>query len=238
MILFIDGPSGAGKTTLAARLHHRLRRKMPDLDVVHLDDFYPGWDGLRKGTEMVAYDVLLSTQPGFYRWDWQSNQPGQWHALNSDNLIIEGAGCLSNAALAAASRRTDEVAAIIISGDEQLRKQRALRRDPDYAPEWGRWAEQECQHMQAVGQLVAESDAEFYQLWRNPREFFAGGDGLKPSSLEGEAQPRTGMRPSRIVLGNNMYPLLYMDMESVSAVGCAAEILAWLHASGIIDAYE
>lgn len=236
MILFIDGPSGAGKTTLAAHLHHGLRRGMPDLDVVHLDDFYPGWDGLRKGTDIVARDVLSMARSGFYRWDWEHNQPAQWNALSSYNLIIEGSGCLSNAALAAASRRTEDVAAIIISGDEQLRKQRALRRDPDYAPNWRRWAEQELQHMQEVGQLVAESDAEFYQLWLNPREFFAGGDGLKPSGLEGEAHRRTGMRPSRIVLGNNMYPLLYMDMESVSAVGCTAEILAWLRVSGIIDA--
>ncbi|MDO5097137.1 MAG: hypothetical protein Q4D85_00150 [Corynebacterium sp.] len=238
MILFIDGPSGAGKTTLAARLHHRLRRKMPDLDVVHLDDFYPGWDGLRKGTEMVAYDVLLSTQPGFYRWDWQSNQPGQWHALNSDNLIIEGAGCLSVAGLAAASRRTEQVAAIIISGDEQLRKQRALRRDPDYAPQWQRWAEQERQHMQTVGQLVAEADDEFYQLWLSPREFFAGSNVQKPGSFVGDAQARSGMRASRIVLGNIMYPLLCMDMETASAAVCDAEILAWLHESGIIGAYE
>ena len=49
--LLIDGPSGAGKTTLALQIGEAL-----GIPVVHLDDFYPGWGGLAEG-------CLLYTSP-------------------------------------------------------------------------------------------------------------------------------------------------------------------------------
>ena len=41
-VIGVDGPSGAGKTRLAEQLADTL----DGAGVVHLDDLYPGWDGL------------------------------------------------------------------------------------------------------------------------------------------------------------------------------------------------
>ena len=44
----IDGPSGSGKTTLAAEIEQHWNSAVK-LQVVHMDDLYPGWDGLAEG---------------------------------------------------------------------------------------------------------------------------------------------------------------------------------------------
>src|SRR4051812_49859072 len=49
-LVTVDGPSGAGKTRLAGRLARALDRA----PIVHLDFFYPGWDGLAAGVELAA----------------------------------------------------------------------------------------------------------------------------------------------------------------------------------------
>ena len=51
--VLIDGPSGSGKTWTSAALADRTNWR-----VVHLDEFYPGWHGLEKGSEMVGEQVL------------------------------------------------------------------------------------------------------------------------------------------------------------------------------------
>src|SRR5690606_29833513 len=48
-VVLIDGRSGSGKTTLATALAARL----PGTQLVRLDDFYPGWDGLEAGSAHV-----------------------------------------------------------------------------------------------------------------------------------------------------------------------------------------
>ena len=57
--VLIDGPSGAGKTWTSAALAERTNWR-----VVHLDEFYPGWHGLDKGSDMVAEQVLRTMNPG------------------------------------------------------------------------------------------------------------------------------------------------------------------------------
>ena len=46
LIIGIDGRSGTGKTSLAAQLEQELTAAGHSVHVLHLDDFYPGWDGL------------------------------------------------------------------------------------------------------------------------------------------------------------------------------------------------
>ena len=60
--VLIDGPSGSGKTWTAATLADRTNWR-----VVHLDEFYPGWHGLEKGSEMVGEQVLRTMNPGYWR---------------------------------------------------------------------------------------------------------------------------------------------------------------------------
>lgn len=137
--LLIDGPSGSGKTTLANQIGAALGMR-----VVHLDDFYPGWGGLAEGARMVADDVLRMDNPGFRRWDWERDAPGEWVALRPDeDLVVEGVGAVTEASIRAAKLR-GEADTVRVVADAELRKARALARDPGYADYWDMWAEQEA----------------------------------------------------------------------------------------------
>ncbi|WP_288832234.1 (d)CMP kinase [uncultured Corynebacterium sp.] len=137
--VLIDGPSGAGKTTLANLMGRAL-----GMEVVHLDDFYPGWGGLAEGARMVAEDVLRPRDPGYWRWDWKHDRRGEWVALDpAADLIVEGVGALTGASLSAARARGSVVAIRVIAPAE-VRKRRALARDPGFAPYWDMWAAQEA----------------------------------------------------------------------------------------------
>lgn len=137
--LLIDGPSGAGKTSLAAQIGEAL-----GIQVVHLDDFYPGWGGLAEGARMVAEDVLHPECPGFWRWDWERDRPSEWVPLDpAADLVVEGVGAVTEASIRAARRR-GEVDTVRVTANAGTRKARALNRDPGYAPRWEMWAAQEA----------------------------------------------------------------------------------------------
>lgn len=91
-IILIDGESGVGKTTLANRMADAL-----DATVVHLDDAYPGWDGLFEGVAEVSEGVLRPIsegKPGRYtKWDWVGNRKGEKLTVAVPKvLIVEGCG--------------------------------------------------------------------------------------------------------------------------------------------------
>ena len=136
--LLIDGLSGSGKTTLANHIGSVL-----GIQVVHLDDFYPGWGGLAEGARMVADDVLDPVAPGFWRWDWEKNTRAEWVPLvPGADLVVEGVGAVTDASISKARAR-GEVDTLRVVAPEEMRKARALQRDPGYAPWWDMWAEQE-----------------------------------------------------------------------------------------------
>ena len=136
--LLIDGLSGSGKTTLANHIGSVL-----GIQVVHLDDFYPGWGGLAEGARMVANDVLDPVAPGFWRWDWEQNRRSEWVPLvPGADLVVEGVGAVTEASISAARARGD-VDTVRVTAAAETRKARALERDPGYAPWWDMWAEQE-----------------------------------------------------------------------------------------------
>ncbi len=133
-VVLVDGGSGSGKTTLAAALAPALSAQL-----VRLDDIYRGWDGLEGGSLHIECEVLSLSHPRWQRFDWELEEPAEWHDLDAGrSLVIEGSGCLSRANRARASF------AIWVELDEPTRKSRALQRDGDsYAPHWDRWARQE-----------------------------------------------------------------------------------------------
>lgn len=134
-IILIDGRSGSGKTTFAADLARRL-----GADVLHMDELYPGWDGLATGASTAAEIVrcLATGKAATWRvWDWHrsgwgaecSRQPG-------GTLIVEGCGSLTFDSARYCSER------YWLAADQALRRIRALTRDQDISW-WDRWQGQE-----------------------------------------------------------------------------------------------
>lgn len=151
LTVLVDGPSGAGKTTFADAVGRRT-----GLRVVHLDDFYPGWSGLAAASRMVVDDVLHPTRPGYRRWDWGADVPGEWVALDpAESLIVEGVGAVTAASISAA-RRLGEVLSVRIDAPVDVRRTRALRRDEGYEPFWDMWAAQEATFFAAHGNVPVD----------------------------------------------------------------------------------
>ena len=137
--MLIDGRSGAGKTTLATALAQATGARL-----LHLDDVYPGWDGLAAAAEAVRQQVLVPRRTGrrgdWRRWDWLASAPAERHAVPADGgLICEGSGLLT--------RRSAPLGDLTlwVRLEDAERRRRALDRDgATYAPHWERWAAQEC----------------------------------------------------------------------------------------------
>ncbi|MBT1681347.1 ATP-binding protein [Curtobacterium aurantiacum] len=132
-VVLIDGRSGTGKTTLGAHVAEQLGAQL-----VHLDDLYPGWDGLRAAAGAVVTDVL-GARSGYRRWDWVADAPADWASVDPDlPIVVEGCGALSRASAPLASLR------VWLEADDTVRWDRAIGRDGEvFAREWDRWAAQE-----------------------------------------------------------------------------------------------
>lgn len=143
-VLAVDGASGSGKTTFAARLTAALADLTGDEPaVVHLDDLYPGWDGLAAGVEALRSQVLGPLAAGraaaYRSWDWAADAPGAWVPVSpAPWLVVEGVGAGARACAPFLS------ALAVVEAPETVRRERALARDgAAYEPHWQRWAEQE-----------------------------------------------------------------------------------------------
>lgn len=134
LVVLVDGRSGTGKTTLGDALGAVLGAA-----VVHLDDLYPGWDGLHAAAEAVVTDVL-GTPSGFRRWDWEASAPAGWTDLDPEGpIVVEGCGALSRRSAGLAALR------VWLEADDEVRWGRAIGRDGEvFAREWERWAAQEA----------------------------------------------------------------------------------------------
>ena len=142
MLIAVDGFSGAGKTTLAVELAAALRTHHT-VALFHLEDIYPGWDGLAEGItyyrDQVAAPLAAGRAAQWQAWDWTANRRGEIRSTEpAEIIILEGVGS------SAAAVRNLLDAAVWVSAPAGLRRQQALARDGDtYAPHWERWAEQE-----------------------------------------------------------------------------------------------
>lgn len=138
-VVAIDGPSGSGKTRFAAILAESL----PNAYLLHLDDLYPGWDGLMLALTTVHDQVLAPLARGeraeYRLWDWVHNRYAGWHSFPAtDLLIVDGVG-------SGAGPGAQLVSVLIwLEADHEVRLQRAMARDgQSYLRHWRGWAAQE-----------------------------------------------------------------------------------------------
>lgn len=137
-LILIDGPSGVGKTTLAAELQQYLASQGAEPFVLHLDDLYPGWNGLQAGSDIAAELLRARARREKLRWqryDWTTEAHEEWVELAPEHsLIVEGCGALN--------AHTAELADVRIWLDApyRLRRERALSREgEDYDAHWAVW---------------------------------------------------------------------------------------------------
>lgn len=159
MVVAVDGRSGTGKTTYAGRLAERLAAP-----VLHLDDVYPGWDGLEAAVTIVTDSVLAPLAAGepaaYARWDWMRARPGRRVVVPpTPVLVVEGVG-------AGAHPAGDHAAVTVwLEADDDLRRHRALSRDGAvFERQWERWAAQEervfaADHVRDRADLVVDTTA-------------------------------------------------------------------------------
>src|SRR5665647_1972111 len=152
-VVAIDGPSGAGKTDLTAALAEHL----PGAHVLHMDDLYPGWDGLAQAVadlhDQVLAPLAAGEQAAYRRWDWEHDRHAEWHSLPAtDLLLVEGVGSGSRPGWQL------ESALIWLEADRDERFRRGVERDGEsYLPHWRRWAARE-EHLFAVDGTRSRAD--------------------------------------------------------------------------------
>jgi uridine kinase len=141
-VVAVDGPSGSGKTVLAAELSDVL----DGAPVVHMDDLYPGWDGLDEAVPRLLEWVLQPLSRGeparYRRYDWPAGAYAEEHQVpTSEVLVVEGVG---SGALACAPYLS---LLVWVEAPRPLRFERGIARDGEaYRPHWERWARQEDEH--------------------------------------------------------------------------------------------
>ena len=148
-IIAIDGPAGAGKTTLAEHLSAALSLKYK-VAIIHMDDLYLGWDGLQAGVDYLMRFVLgpvaqvghsLGAGPiaSWQEYDWALGERNRWREFSGGTpLIIEGCGALSAAAAELANLR------VWLDVPEPIRRERWTQREGhQFDDKWALWAAQE-----------------------------------------------------------------------------------------------
>lgn len=143
-IVAIDGPSGSGKTTFADVVADELgERTGTRPQIVHMDDLYPGWDGLAEAVPGLVSQVLEPLTAGhdgaYRRWDWAEDRWAERVAVpRAEWIVVEGVGCGSSAA------RPYLAALAWVEAEADVRMARGIERDGEsYRPHWERWALQE-----------------------------------------------------------------------------------------------
>ena len=144
-VVAVDGPSGAGKTTWAGRLAAALGAPL-----LHMDEIYPGWDGLLAAVPLLREEILspvVAGRPARYRrFDWDRQEYGgpELELPAARALVVEGVGA---GALAVADLLT---CLVWLEAPLDVRYSRSMARDGEtYRPHWERWARQEAAYFAA-----------------------------------------------------------------------------------------
>ena len=127
-IIAIDGPAGAGKTTLASNIHLALYPNFTST-IIHMDDLYNGWEKALSVelTEVLSYIAQAHSQSqpiSLSKFNWAESAFSPAEAIDDAQLIIlEGVGSGQSAI------REYLSALIWIDIDESKGLSRVLERD-------------------------------------------------------------------------------------------------------------
>ena len=137
-LVLLDGPSGAGKTTLATALVGCAAARGVPVRVVHLDAMYDGWGGLPGvGARLARLLAPLAAgrAGGYERYDWAAGRFAETVPVEPvDLLVVEGVG--------AAARSVAPLGTVLVwvQAPRDLRRRRGIERDgPAFEAEWERW---------------------------------------------------------------------------------------------------
>lgn len=137
-IVAIDGPGGAGKSTLASQLSAVLN----NAPIVHTDDF-ASWDNPLDWWPRLINQVLnplaINQETHYQRYDWTLEKLAEWHRLEpTDYLILEGVS---------ASRKAFKpylTYCIWVETPREERLRRGLERDGEaMRSQWEQWMRDE-----------------------------------------------------------------------------------------------
>jgi uridine kinase len=138
-IIAIDGPAGAGKTTLAREMHLALSLEM-SVNVIHMDDLYDGWNNALSEdlTQILLYLVRQhkNKKPAVIRkYNWATSSFSESEEIApADLLILEGVGSGDK------ELQGDLAALIWIDIDPEIGVKRVLERDgSQVADEMKKW---------------------------------------------------------------------------------------------------
>lgn len=125
-LIAIDGPAGAGKTTLADEVKRSLAGSVA---IIHLDDIYDGWDNalgqsLTENLSRIVENHFLQKKFDLNIYDWSSASFASVRAIDPvEILIVEGVGSVQEVV------RTKALATIWVEIDPVIGLERVLARD-------------------------------------------------------------------------------------------------------------
>lgn len=148
-IIAIDGPAGAGKTTLAQTISLALSPQI-STTVIHMDELYPGWEKA-LGAELTETLTWLTQSHKakkalkYSPFIWAINEFNDTRTIDSTQLLIlEGVG--------SAQRSIEDslVTSIWLDLDPQIGFQRVIERDgAAITAEMKKWLAMQEQHFVA-----------------------------------------------------------------------------------------
>ena len=145
-IIAIDGPAGAGKTTLAKKIAGAISNK--SVHVIHMDDLYDGWDNAltqsltRTLESNIAKPVFEGKSYEYRKFSWLTMRFEELQRYSApDVLLLEGVGSGQKVV----RKYLDQLIWIDINAEVGLT--RVLQRDGDYIESQMRiWQMRESEH--------------------------------------------------------------------------------------------